>query len=192
MTSLINGITLKAVNSKEGVKQLQNEDVNLTKPTDTRQTSHGSEGMLYLNAADRRNRVTRQLFVDESTKIAFEKTEENYQANKNNETKQFTNKVSEPGQWKKRGIGRPCVVCDEILEAGKVMEKHMSAQHSEELKSIPVSNDMAESVRTKCVLCEKIFVIPRMRAHVKAAHGITVVDYRRDYLAGNIHLSLEI
>ena len=83
MTSLINGITLKAVKSKEGVKQLQNEDVNFTKPTDTRQTSHGGEGKLYFNAADRRNRVTRQLFFDESTKIAFEKTEENYQANKN-------------------------------------------------------------------------------------------------------------
>ena len=189
MTSLINGITLKAVNSKEGVKQLQNEDGNFTEPTHIRQTSHGK---LYLNAADRRNRVTRQLFVDESSKITFEKTEENYEANTDKETEQLKNKVPEPGQWKKRGIGRPCVVCDEILEAGKVMEKHMSAKHSEELKSIPVSNDMAESVRTKCVLCEKIFVIPRMRAHVKAAHGITVVDYRRDYLAGNIDLSLEI
>ena len=192
MTSLINGITLKAVNSKEGVKQLQNENVNFTKQIDTRQTSHGNEGKLYLNAADRRNRVTRQLFVDESSKNTFETTEKNYQANKNNETKQLKNKIPEPGQWKKRGIGRPCVVCDEILEAGKVMEKHMSAKHSEELKSIPVSNDMAESVRTKCVLCEKIFVIPRMRAHVKAAHGITVVDYRRDYLAGNIELALKI
>ena len=98
MTSLINGITLKAVKSKEGVKQLQNEDVNFTKPTDTRQTSHGGEGKLYFNAADRRNRVTRQLFLMKVLKLLSKKqkkiTKQIKTMRQNNSQTKFLNRAN--------------------------------------------------------------------------------------------------
>ena len=206
MTSLLSGITLKAGSKNPGkqandVKKVPNEGVKVSDKMqkETKQLSKTldksvKEEKRLTNASDVKHLnikdVTKQLFV-ENKEQSDEKHILGKQTNKYLavETKQFTNKsvdLKSPQQQnpKKRGYCRSCVVCDEMVDVGKTMEKHLTAKHSEQLKSIPMSNDMGECVRTKCVICDKIFVIQRMRAHVKAAHGITMVDYRRDNLAG--------
>ena len=209
MTSLLSGITLRSVSknpeklaNNEG-KKVSNEavKVNSRKQKETKQSSNDLKKSVKeeKNESSERHlnikRVTKKLFVENRE----QRTDKNYLGEQTNkysaiETKKSTSKgmdlpSSQQQTHKKRGNFRSCVVCDEIVEAGKVMEKHMTAKHSEQLKSIPISNDMGQCVRTKCVICEKTFVIPRMRAHVKSAHGLLIIDYRRDNLAGKTGLS---
>ena len=212
MTSHLSGITFKAVSknpeklaknvskipeklAKNEGKKVQNEGVNVNNRNqrETRQSSKAKEEKKLPNENDEKplniKRVTKQLFVDNKEETGDEHNLEK-QRNKHSdiETKKSGSKELPSAQQqinKKRGGNyRPCVVCEEMVEVGKVLEKHLAAKHSEQLKSIPMSNDMGECVRTKCVVCDKTFVIQRMRAHVKAAHGITMIDYRRDHLAG--------
>ena len=188
--------------AKNESKKVPSEGVKVNNRTqrETRQSSNNldksvKEEKKLPNENDERplniKRVTKQLFVDKKEETGDEHNlEKQTKKHSDIETKKSGSKELPSAQQqinKKRGGNyRPCVVCDEMVEVGKVMEKHLAAKHSEELKSIPMSNDMGECVRTKCVICDndKTFVIQRMRAHVKAAHGITMIDYRRDHLAG--------
>ena len=206
MTSLLSGITLKPVRqipekwADVGKKvQMEAEDLKTITQGETKQMKRSVKEVKKLPSANEQKtanirRVTKKLFVEtnkpgnrESRETAGDLIAENSETNKSEtftKSTDMTNSQQEQTQ-KRRGSCRPCVVCDQMVDVGKVMEKHLAAKHKEQLMSIQMSNDMADCVRTKCLICEKIFVIQRMRAHVKSAHGITMVDYRRDNLAGD-------
>ena len=170
---------------------MEAEDLKTITQGETKQMKRSVKEVKKLPSADEQKtanirRVTKKLVVEtnkpgitESRETAGDLIAENSETNKSTD---MTN--SQEQTQKRRGSCRPCVVCDQMVGVGKVMEKHLAAKHKEQLMSIPMSNDMADCVRTKCLICEKIFVIQRMRAHVKSAHGITMVDYRRDNLTG--------
>ena len=79
---------------------------------------------------------------------------------------------------------RNCGVCDANVDS-KNWEKHME-NHQGELEAMTFSSDMAQAVRTACVLCDKVFQIPRMRSHVSAKHNVSIMGYKKQQLGGRL------
>ena len=61
-----------------------------------------------------------------------------------------------------------CVLCDEKFTAG-CFEKHMKTQHLD-IKNLKFSNDMADACKTMCMLCDRSFILTRMRTHTRPTH----------------------
>ena len=72
---------------------------------------------------------------------------------------------------------RVCSICDEKLSTGSY-DKHMKTH---DMKSIKISNDMRDACRTMCMICDKPFILTRMRSHTKEKHSITVSEYRKQF-----------
>ena len=64
---------------------------------------------------------------------------------------------------------------------GKVMEIHMAKHSMEEVK---LSNDMREAIKTRCLLCQEVFLVNNMRSHVKQKHQIIITEYKEKQLKG--------
>ena len=77
-------------------------------------------------------------------------------------------------------VSRSCVMCDKMVE-GKLMEQHMTEHNMEGFK---FSNDMREAVKTRCLLCNEIFLVTNMRSHVKQKHGMIITEYKEKHLKG--------
>ena len=77
-------------------------------------------------------------------------------------------------------VSRSCVMCDKMVE-GKLMEQHMTEHNMEGVK---FSNDMREAVKTRCLLCNEIFLVTNMRSHVKQKHGMIITEYKEKHLKG--------
>ena len=86
------------------------------------------------------------------------------------------------------GGQRVCLLCDVSFEV-RAFEKHME-NHKEDLERVKFSNDMREAIKTRCLLCDTIIIVNRMRSHVKK-HGITITEYKRDKLKGHSYQLLE-
>ena len=54
-------------------------------------------------------------------------------------------------------VSRSCVICDKMVEV-KLMEQHMTEHNMEGVK---FSNDMREAVKTRCLLCNEIFLVTK-------------------------------
>ena len=77
-------------------------------------------------------------------------------------------------------IAKSCVICESMVE-GKVMESHM-AKHN--MEGVRMSNDMKEAIKTRCLICQEIFIVNKMRVHVKVKHQITITEYKEKQLEG--------
>ena len=81
---------------------------------------------------------------------------------------------------RKKMAPRSCVICESMVE-GKVMERHM-ANHN--MEGVKLSNDMKEAIKTRCLICREIFIVNKMRVHVKVKHCITITEYKEKHLEG--------
>ena len=55
---------------------------------------------------------------------------------------------------------------------------------SHNMEGVRLSNDMKEAIKTRCLICEKIFIVNKMRVHVKVKHQITITEYKEKQLLG--------
>ena len=72
-----------------------------------------------------------------------------------------------------------CVICDEKFTAG-CFEKHMKTHHLD-IKNLKFSNDMKDACKTMCMLCERSFILTRMRTHTKEKHSLQISDYKKQF-----------
>ena len=75
---------------------------------------------------------------------------------------------------------KSCVICESMVE-GKVMERHMANHNMDEIK---LSNDMRDAIKTRCLLCQEVFLVNSMRSHVKQKHLIIITEYKEKQLKG--------
>ena len=75
---------------------------------------------------------------------------------------------------------RSCVICETQVE-WKVMERHLAKHNMEEVK---LSNDMKDAIKTRCLLCQEVFLVNNMRSHVKQKHQIIITEYKEKQLKG--------
>ena len=78
---------------------------------------------------------------------------------------------------RKRNLLKTCCVCDYQFSA-KTYEVHMASHKDEPLT---FSNNMKDSVRTVCRICDMELILTRLRGHTKDKHSITITDYKKKF-----------
>ena len=75
------------------------------------------------------------------------------------------------------GLGlRRCFICDsDILKPE--YNGHLD-DHTEDLKRLKFSNNLADSCKTACKICGQIFKLEVMRGHTKKDHGLVIKEYK--------------
>jgi len=73
-----------------------------------------------------------------------------------------------------------CVICDEKVPSG-AFEKHKKTHTDSDIKNLKFSNDMKDACKTLCMLCDKAFILTRMRTHTKEKHFLQISEYRKRF-----------
>merc|ERR1719309_149880 len=74
---------------------------------------------------------------------------------------------------------RRCFICDSDIQSSEY-EAHLD-NHSEDIKSLKISNNLAEYCKTACKVCEKILNLNGVRGHIKKEHGMVITEYKKRF-----------
>jgi len=72
-------------------------------------------------------------------------------------------------------LSRRCFICDSDIQKSEY-ETHL-VNHSEEIKTLKISNNLAENCKTICKICGEILYLNGVRGHIKKEHGMVITEY---------------
>ena len=76
-------------------------------------------------------------------------------------------------------LTRRCFICDFDIKSSEY-EAHLH-NHSEDIKTLKISNNLTEYCKTACKVCGNIFNLNGMTGHIKNEHGMVPTEYKKRY-----------
>ena len=78
---------------------------------------------------------------------------------------------------------RDCFICQKvvILDANSSFKDHQTKEHFDIIKNAKKSSSTKEAVESACKICGSHIKVTAMRNHTKAAHKMTITEYKEKY-----------